>query len=92
MKSAKKGLRMVWYDVKFGIRGGYWLPMNNYVLSKAELRKWLKSFKKSEFPTNDIISVKIYRCNRIGTTMTYDVECLGYTDVDENGKLYPINL
>ena len=92
----KKGIRRVYWSIEFGIRGGYWVSPGWYGITsfftKKELKDCLRKFHKREWPQWDIISVKILRWKRIGTTTQWESEVMGYTDVNENGTLYYIEL
>lgn len=91
-----KGLRMVEWSIEFGTRGGHWVSPSWYGIksffTKKELKNFLRKFQKSDWPQWDIISVKIKRWKRIGTTRMWEPEVMGYTDVNENGTLYYIEL
>lgn len=95
-RGIKKGLRMVVWSIEFGIRGGYWVSPGWYgikvLLTKKELKDFLRKFQKSDWPQWDIISVKIVRWKRLGTTTTWEHEVIGYTDVNDNGTVNYIEL
>lgn len=91
-KGVKKGTRMVIYEVLMGIKPGIWDNPNMY-MTKPELKKFLRKFNAKDWSNyGNIISVKILRNKRVGTTTTWDTETIGYTDVTPQGTLYPINL
>lgn len=87
---------MVYWTIEFGIRGGKWVIPDFYglrpSLTKKELKDWLRKFHKSNWPQWDIISVKILRCKRIGTTTQWESEVMGYTDVNDYGTVDYIEL
>ena len=89
-RGVKKGTRMVFWEVRIGTKGAYW-HNPNLSMTKQELKKFLREFNASHWPQyKDIISVKILRNKRIGTTTMWDAEAIGYTDVTPQGTLYYI--
>lgn len=91
-KGVKKGTRMVYWEVLFGMKGAYW--HNPYLcMTKQGLKKFLQEFNAEDWSHyGDIITVKILRNKRIGTTMMWDTETIGYTDVTPQGTLYYIEI
>lgn len=90
-RGIKKGTRMVCWIVQFGLRNFTWIEQVN-PMTKQELKKFLREFNTSDWPQYDIISVKIIRRKRLGTTTMWDRETMGYTDVTPQGTLYYFNL
>lgn len=95
-RGVKKGTRMVYWSVLIGLRNLTWMDPahlgHDNCKSKQELKKFLLDFKTSDWPQHDIISVKILRHKRIGTTTMWTTETMGYTDVTPQGTLYYIEL
>jgi len=88
----KKGTRMVYWEVRLGTKGAYW-NNPNLRMTKQELKKFLREFNAKDWSHyGDIISVKILRNKRVGTTMMWDTETIGYTDVTLQGTLYYIEI
>ena len=91
-RGVKKGTRMVYWEVRIGVKSGYWRNPN-LGMTKQELKKFLREFNAKDWSHyGDIISVKILRNKRVGTTTTWDTETIGYTDVTPQGTLYYIEL
>lgn len=90
-RGIKKGTRMVCWIVQFGLRNFTWIEQVN-PMTKQELKKFLREFNTSDWPQYDIISVKIIRRKRRGTTTMWGSETMGYTNVTPQGTLYDINL
>lgn len=90
-RGIKKGTRMVCWIVQFGLRNFTWIEQVN-PMTKQELKKFLREFNTSDWPQYDIISVKIIRRKRRGTTTMWNSETMGFTDVTPQGTLYDINL
>ena len=89
-RGVKKGTRMVYWEVRIGTEGAYW-HNPNLCMTKQELKKFLRAFNTKDWPEfSKIISVKILRNKRVGTTTTWDTETIGYTDVTPQGTLYYI--
>ena len=82
---------MVYWTVLLGLRNFTWIR-HGCPMTKQELKRFLREFKKGDWPQYDIISVKIMRHKRLGTTTMWSSETMGYTDVTPQGTLYPINL
>lgn len=88
----KKGTRMVYWEVRLGTKGAHWRNPN-LCMTKPELKKFLSEFNAKDWSHyGDIISVKILRNKRVGTTTMWDTETIGYTDVTPQGTLYYIEL
>ena len=88
----KKGTRMVYWEVRIGVKPGYW-HNPNLCMTKQELKKFLREFNAKDWSHyGDIISVKILRNKRVGTTTMWETETIGYTDVTPQGTLYYIEL
>lgn len=87
---------MVWWSVELGLKNFTWIDIaycgNHNIMTKAELKKFLSAFSVKDWPQFDIISVKIIRNKRLGTTCMYESETIGYTDVTPQGTLYYIEL
>lgn len=83
---------MVYWSVLFGIKGGYW-HNPKVCMSKKELKKFLSEFNTKDWPNyGEIISLKILRNKRVGTSTTWDKETIGYTDVTPQGTVYYIEI
>lgn len=94
-RGVKKGTRMVYWSYELGLSNFTWLSsLSKWIgrggMDKKEIKRFLSEFNVSDFPQYDIISVKIVRHKRVGTTMTWTDEVIGYTDVTPQGFLYPI--
>lgn len=91
-KGVKKGTGMLYWEVRLGVKPGYWIKPN-LCMTKQELKKFLREFNAKDWSHyGDIISVKILRNKRVGTTMTWDTETIGYTDVTPQGTVYYIEI
>lgn len=95
-KGIRKDTRMVWWSVELGLRNFTWFNIawcgRCNVMTKAELKKFLSTFSVKDWLQFDIISVKIIRNKRLGTTTMYESETFGYTDVTPQGTLSYIEL
>lgn len=95
-RGIKKGTRMVYWSIEFGTRGGYWVSPSWHGIksyfTKNELKDFLRKFQKSNWPQWDIISVKISRWKRQGTSDMWKREVMGYTDVNAYGTVNYIEL
>jgi len=90
-RGVKKGTRMVYWEVRIGTEGYWHNP--HLCMTKQELRKFLREFNAKDWPEfNKIISVKILRNKREGTTTMWNTETIGYTDVTPQGTLYYIEI
>lgn len=87
---------MIWWSVELGLKDSTWVDIanigRNNCMTKKELKKFLSEFTVNDWPQYDIISVKIMRSRRIGTTRMYRTETMGYTDVLSCGTLAYIEL